>query len=85
MALKWDRVWWKISAFNLPVPPFQLGSTLDPADLTRRLAAVVPVAAASVQAPCNVTYPALSPPSTGFLDHFIISARRLFSQKPPPR
>jgi hypothetical protein len=26
VALKWDTIWWKISAFNLPFAPFQLGS-----------------------------------------------------------
>ena len=114
VALKWDRVWWNISAFNLPVPPFQLGSTLnledvdrdeaesfglikprqrpsqiqitlDLPDLTRRLAAVAPVAAVSMQPPCKATYPALPPPPAGILDHFIISVRRRFSQKSPPR
>jgi hypothetical protein len=35
VALKWDRVWWRISAFNLPVPPFQLGSGYDIEDVDR--------------------------------------------------
>lgn len=35
VALKWDRVWWKISFLNLPVAPFQLGSGYDIEDVDR--------------------------------------------------
>jgi hypothetical protein len=35
VALKWDSVWKKISAFNFPFPPFQLGSGYDVEDVDR--------------------------------------------------
>ena len=35
VALKWDRVWWKISFLNLPVAPFQFGSGYDLEDVDR--------------------------------------------------
>ena len=35
VALKWDPVWWKISAFGLPVAPFQIGSGYDLEDVDR--------------------------------------------------
>jgi len=35
VALKWDQVWWRISALNLPVAPFQLGSGYDVEDVDR--------------------------------------------------
>jgi hypothetical protein len=33
VALKWDPVWWNISAFRLPFPPFQIGSDYDVEDV----------------------------------------------------
>jgi len=35
IALKWDPIWWKISAFNLPFAPFQLGSGYELEDVDR--------------------------------------------------
>jgi hypothetical protein len=35
IALKLDPVWWKISAFNLPFAPFQLGSGYELEDVDR--------------------------------------------------
>lgn len=38
VALKWDPVWFNISAFNLPFAPFQLGSGYDLEDVDRQTA-----------------------------------------------
>ena len=35
VALKWDQVWFNISAFNLPFAPFQLNSGYDVEDVDR--------------------------------------------------